>query len=408
MKLRGVAPNVWVFGCVSFLTDVSSDMIYPLLPAFLTVTLGAGAGFVGLVEGLAESTAAFFTLASGVWADRSKDRGRLVLLGYSLSSLSRPLVSLAQTPWVVLFIRFTDRVGKGIRTSPRDALIADSTDDRHRGRAYGLHRSMDHAGAVVGPLVATLLLATCVKDLRVLFACAAVPGLLAVALILWKVREVPAERRVLSVRRSVRPRLPSGRLRAYLLILLVFILSCSSDAFLLLRAADLGVPAYLLPAVWMLFNLVKAATTLPLGILSDRIGRRRVILYGWTVYIAVYVGFALADQAWQAWALFAAYGLFYGFTEGSERAVLADTAPPEERGEAFGWYYFVVGLGSLPASLLFGAVWQSAGAPAAFLLSAAISSVAAVAMAVFMRIAPSTRAATVLSAGPSLLGPERK
>lgn len=408
MKIKGVAPNVVVFGLVSFLTDVSSDMIYPLLPIFITGTLGAGAGFVGLIEGLAESTAAFFTLLSGVWADRAKNRGRLVLFGYSLSSLVRPLVALAQSSWVVLFIRFADRVGKGVRTSPRDALIADSTDSAYRGRAYGLHRSMDHAGAVVGPLVATALLATCVKDLRVLFALAAIPGLMAVALIIWKVREVPVSQRALAPAGRRPLRLPQGRLRAYLAILFVFILSCSSDAFLLMRASELGVPALLLPALWMLFNVIKALTTLPLGILSDRIGRRRVILYGWTVYIAVYVGFALADSAWQAWMLFMAYGLFYGFTEGSERAILADTARPDERGEAFGWYYFIVGLGSLPASLLFGAVWQAAGAQAAFLLSAAISSVAAIAMAVFVRLAPSARATAALSAGPSLLGPERK
>lgn len=397
-----------VFGLVSFLTDVSSDMIYPLLPFFLTTTLGASAGFVGLIEGLAESSAAFFTLLSGAWADRAKNRGRLVLWGYSLSSFSRPLVALAQSSWAVLLIRFTDRIGKGIRTSPRDALIADSTDSANRGRAYGLHRSMDHAGAVVGPLAAAALLATVVKDLRLLFALAAIPGFLAVALIVWKVREVPASRRALAPAGRKPLRLPQGRLRVYLVILFVFILSCSSDAFLLMRANELGVPAFLLPALWMFFNVVKAMTTLPLGILSDRIGRRRVILYGWTVYIAVYVGFALADSAWQAWILFMAYGLFYGFTEGSERAILADTARPDERGEAFGWYYFIVGLGSLPASLLFGSVWQRAGAPAAFLLSAAISSVAAAAMAVFVRLAPSARATAALSAGPSLLGPERK
>ena len=393
MRLKGIPGNVFVFGLVSFLTDVSSDMIYPLLPVFLVQTLGAGQGFVGLVEGFAESTAALLTLVSGMLADRSRDRSRIVLFGYTLSSFARPFMAAAQGPWTVFFVRFFDRVGKGIRTSPRDALIADSVAPEARGKAFGLQRSMDHAGAVTGPLVASLLLATLVSDLRTLFWLAAIPGALAVLLIVWKVREVLPKDRTLGAGPRFRLRTPRGRLRIYLVILLLFILSCSSDAFLLLRARELGVSAVLLPILWMLFNLVKSATALPLGALSDRLGRRRVILSGWLIYTAVYVGFAFATNPAHAWLLFTCYGLFYGLTEGTERAFLADLAGPHEKGQTFGWYYLVIGLGALPASLLFGWVWQAAGSRTAFLLSAAISAVASLAMLLFLLSHPPRRAA---------------
>lgn len=389
--LKGIPQHVVVLGVVSLLTDVSSDMVYPLLPIFLTQYLGATQGFVGLVEGVAESTAAFFTLASGLMADRAKDRSKFVLAGYGLSSFSKIFIAFAANPWVVFFVRFSDRIGKGIRTSPRDALIADSVEPQHRGKAFGLQRSMDHTGAVLGPLIATLLLLWFVKDLRRIFFIAAWPGILAVLLILWKVKEVrPMEGAPPAKKFSLK--LPkNSRLRAYLLILFVFILSCSSDAFLLLRAGQLGVGAAFLPVIWMAFNAVKALTTLPLGMLSDKVGRRRVILAGWLVYALVYIGFAFANQQWHAWALFAAYGLFYGFTEGSERAILAEYSQEGERGEAYGWYYMIIGIGSLPASLLFGTVWQAAGSHAAFLMSAAVSTTAALMLAVFLVLAPSSR-----------------
>lgn len=390
IRLKGIPANVVVLGLVSFLTDVSGDMIYPLLPIFLTQTLGAAQSFVGLVEGFAESTAAFFTLVSGFWADRTKDRSRLVLGGYSLSSLSRPLVALAQSPWVVFFVRFSDRLGKGIRTSPRDALIADSIDETVRGKAYGLQRSLDHAGAVVGPVTASLLLFYCTKNLRTIFWVAAVPGLLAVLLIGWKVREVrPALPRALA--KPFRLTFPqSKKLKVYLAILFLFILSCSSDAFLLLRAKELGIAAALLPILWMVLNMVKALTTLPFGILSDKHGRRRVILAGWLIYTLVYAGFALASKPWHAWALFMLYGFFYGLTEGTEAALLVDYANPNERGQAFGWYYFVIGLGSLPASLLFGFIWQIGGSKTAFLASAAVSAVSALSLFIFLKLVPSS------------------
>lgn len=383
-RLKGVSSNVFIFGLVSLLTDVSSDMIYPLLPVFLVQTLGASQGFVGLVEGIAESTAAFFTLFSGKVADRTRDRSRLIFFGYSLSSLSRPLIALAQNPMTVLFVRFFDRIGKGIRTSPRDALIADSVQSGSRGAAYGLHRSMDHIGAVLGPLIASILLATVVKEVRTIFWLATIPALLSVLLIIWKVREVLPKDRLLSSSKGLRFSAPDTRLRYYLVILFIFILSCSSDAFLLLRARELGVDVVLLPLIWMIFNLVKAFTTLPGGILADKIGKRRTILLGWIIYILVYAGFAFAKTPAHAWILFASYGLFYGLTEGSERAFLADLAPERDKGLAFGWFYLITGLAALPASLLFGWIWQVAGSPAAFLVSASISSVATFLMVFFI------------------------
>jgi len=391
LNFKGIPPQVFILGLVSFLTDFSSDMVYPLLPVFLIQYLGAGQGFVGLIEGFAESTAAFFTLVSGFLADRARDRSKLVLGGYSLSSLARPLIALAWHPWAVFCIRFMDRVGKGIRTSPRDALIADQVEPSVRGKAYGLHRSMDHAGAIVGPLAATLILAYGTKDLRHLFLLAGIPGALAVLLILWKVREVlPVERPLKTVQRQPL-RVPKGKLRTYLIIVFLFVLSCSSDAFLLLRVSQLGVSKVQLPLIWMVFNMVKMSATMPLGALSDKLGRRHVILFGWIVYTLVYLGFGMANAPWHAWVLFISYGLFYGFTEGSERALLADYAPQGERGQAFGWYYFLIGLGSLPASLLFGWIWQIYGSGRAFFISAGISACAAFALFVFLSVVPTVK-----------------
>jgi MFS family permease len=376
--LRGIGGNVLVLGLVSLLTDISSEMIYPLLPLFLTVTLGAGPAFLGLLEGAAETTAALLKLAAGLASDRLPRRKPLVLAGYTLSSLARPLIALATAPWAVLAIRLADRVGKGIRTAPRDALIADSVPADRRGTAFGFHRAMDHAGALVGPLVATMLLAWFTSDLRVVFWAAAVPGVLAVLIIVTSVREVarrqPSDGRFLGD-------IPAGRLRNYLLIIFLFTLGNSSDAFLLLRAGSLGVPAGRLPLLWAFFHVSKMLTAVPFGALSDRTGRRRVIIAGWLVYAAAYLGFARATSEWQIWLLFAVYGLFYGLTEGAEKAFLADMVEPARRGSAFGWYNCAVGIGALPASLLFGLVWQQLSPQAAFITGAGLACLAALLLA---------------------------
>jgi MFS family permease len=380
---KGISGNVLILGLVSFFTDVSSEMIYPLLPLFLTTVLGGGPAFLGLIEGVAESTASFLKLGSGIVSDRVRRRKKLVLAGYTISSIARPLTALAASPLAVLFIRFADRVGKGIRTSPRDALIADSTDPAVRGKAYGFHRSMDHAGAIVGPLIATLLLAWFVSDLRTVFWLAAIPGGAAVLLIVLKVREVETAR-IQGEHRFLRV-LPTGRLRTYLLVLFIFTLGNSSDAFLLLRAGELGVTPVRIPLLWTFFHVVKMLSTMPFGALSDRLGRRWVIVSGWGVYALAYTGFAFARTELHVWLLFAFYGLFYGLTEGGEKAMLTDIADPAERGTAFGWYNFAVGIGALPASLFFGFIWQRSGPPAAFGFGALLAFLAAVLLVSLVR-----------------------
>jgi MFS family permease len=375
MLFKGITGNVLILGLVSFLTDLSSEMIYPLLPVFLTTVLGAGPAFLGVIEGVAESTASLLKLVSGIVSDRVRDRKRLVLSGYGISSLARPLIAATTGPLGVLVVRFADRVGKGIRTSPRDALIADSVDPAVRGKAYGFHRSMDHAGAIVGPLIATALLATVVTDLRTVFWLSAIPGVLSVLLIIFKLKEVGARR---GMGNGGFLRLfPRGRLGSYILILFLFTLGNSSDAFLLLQAGRLGVSPVMIPLLWAYFHVVKMLFNMPFGALSDRIGRRVMIVSGWGIYALTYLGFAFATSQAHVWLLFTLYGLFYGLTEGTEKAFLADMAPANERGSAFGWYNFSIGIGALPASIIFGLVWQKAGPAAAFGFGAGLALLAA-------------------------------
>lgn len=370
---RALTRTVVTFGLVSLLTDLSSEMIYPLLPLFLTTTLGAGPMALGAIEGIAEATAALLKLASGAWSDRLRNRARLVLAGYTLSSLARPFIAMATAPAHVLLVRFADRVGKGVRTTPRDAMLADAVDPSLRGAAYGFQRSMDHVGAILGPLAASALLALWTSDLRAVFWCASVPGIAAVLLILFRVREAPGRVPAPPAPGRLLAPVPPGPLRRYLIVLGLFTLGNSADAFLLLRASQLGVPPAGLPLLWMALHLVKAASTMPLGALSDRVGRRRLIAFGWTICGLTYAGFAAAHAPWHVWGLVAVYGLFFGLTEGAERALMADLAPAGARGGVFGWYYGIVGLGALPASLLFGVLWQAGGAQAAFLFGAGMA-----------------------------------
>lgn len=375
--------NVLWLSVASFLNDAASEMIYPLLPLFLTATLGAGAAFVGLIEGAAESASSLLKLASGWLADRTGRRKPLTLVGYGTAAVTRPLIALVSLPWQVLAIRLLDRVGKGLRTAPRDALLAESVPEAHRGAAFGLHRAADHSGAVAGPLLASGLLLALDGDLRTVFGLALVPGLLTVAAVAWKVRETaPAAPAAGAARPPSAPAVPRLRelgpvLPRYLAVLVLFTLGNASDAFLLLRAGQAGVPVALIPLLWGALHVSKAAFSVWGGRWSDRVGARRAIVAGWMVYAAVYAGFAVVSAAWQVWALFLVYGLFFGLTEGPEKALVAGLAPAGLRGSGFGAYHAAIGLAALPASVAFGVVWQAFGAPAAFGMGAVIALAAA-------------------------------
>lgn len=373
--------TVLALALVSLLTDVSSEMIYPLLPVFLRDVLGASAFAVGTIEGAAESLASLLKLASGWWSDRLRRRKPLVIAGYGLASVARPLIGLAGSVWQVAALRLTDRTGKGLRTAPRDALIADSVAPEIRGRAFGFHRASDHLGAVVGPLLAVLLLRELGVGMQTVFLLAAIPAALAMVVLVVGVVEEPRPTATGgSEPWSFRRGIPHGVMRPYLLIVLVFTLGNSTDAFLLLRATDLGVPVGMLPLLWALLHVVKSASSAPSGAWSDRLGRRPLIVGGWLVYALVYWLLGRATSPWHVWALFAVYGVYFGLTEGVEKALVADLARPDERGAAFGWYHLVVSLGALPASALFGAIWELKGATAAFDFGAALAALAGVAL----------------------------
>jgi MFS family permease len=368
--------NVVALGLVSLLTDFSSEMIYPLLPVFLTAALGAGPAALGLIEGVAETTASLLKLFSGAWSDRTGRKKPLVLAGYGLSTLARPLVGFASGWGHVLAVRFCDRIGKGVRTSPRDALVAAYVSSAQRGKAFGLQRSMDHLGAVLGPLAAFLLLAGGVP-LRSVFFLSVVPGLAAVAVLSLLVRDAPATVAPLHVGGVLRRDGLSPGFRRYLFLVGLFTLGNASDAFLILRAVDAGVPTRYVPLLWGAFHVVKSSFSVPAGAISDRIPRKWVVAAGWCVYAACYAGFSAVRGTAATVAVFLLYGLYAAACEGAERAMVADFVPADRRGTAFGWFHLVTGICALPASVLFGLLWNAYGAPAAFGVSAGLALAAA-------------------------------
>lgn len=381
---KDITGNVRVFGMGSFLNDASSEMIYPLLPIFL-MTLGASVSFVGIVEGLAESTAAIGKLISGWYSDRIKARKGLAVSGYVLSGLTRPLIALAAAPWHVLAARFTDRIGKGVRTSPRDALIAASVDPKIKAKAFGFHRAMDHAGSILGSALAMLILYVSPENYRLVFGLAIIPSVLCV-FVLWKwAKDIPPDPVEAA---EGRPRLSwrslDKRLRAFVIIMFIFTLGNSSDAFLLIRAKDLDVAVYHLPLIWIVLHLVKTITSIPGGDLADKYGRRKVIIAGWIVYALIYAGFAFAGVEWHAWALFGLYGVYFGLAEGAEKALVSDLTPSHLCGTAFGFFHLAVGFASLPASIMFGFIWDAVGVEAAFGVGAGLALVASIGLAFFV------------------------
>ena len=363
--------NVVVLGIVSLLADVSSDMVVPLLPAFI-VTLGGGAAFIGLIEGVAEAASALLKYASGGWADRARRLLPLAAVGYALAVAARPFLAIARVPWHVLAVRSIDRVGKGIRTSPRDKLLAASAPRERLAEAFSFHRGMDHAGAAIGPLLAAALLGIWPGQIRRVFLLAAVPGAAAL-LALFIVRETPR-----ATGAAAPPPVRRGPVPLRLLLAIgVFTLGNSTDALLLLRAASLGVPTAQLPLLWAALHLVRAVCSWPLGRAADRLGRQRTLAAGWLWYALCYAGFARARAPLAIWALFAAYGLVAALTEGTERALIADAVEPGARGRALGLYNLVTGAGLLAASVLAGQLWELISPAAALLTGAALAAIAA-------------------------------
>jgi MFS family permease len=381
--------NVLALSAVSLLNDTSSEIIYPLLPAFLALTLGASPFAIGLIEGFSESIASLLKLASGYLSDRFGTRKLPVFLGYSLAAITRPFLAFVATWQQVLVVRMTDRVGKGIRGAPRDALIAGSVPQEERGMAFGFNRAADHLGAVVGPAVGFLLLywiATdasnpTAREFQHVFLYASLPVILGLGVIVFFVREekrpVPAATNG-TLKFSLREF--DGNFKRFLVIISIFTLSNSTDAFLLLRAEQAGVVPAFLPLLWMVLHLSKVVSSLIFGHASDLIGRKKLIVAGWAIYALVYVGFAFVSSAWQAWALFIVYGTYFGLSEGVEKAMVADMVEEEKRGTAYGFYNLAFGITVFPASLLFGWIWNEYGSDKAFLISSGISVLAAAAL----------------------------
>jgi MFS family permease len=414
---------VWLLGWVSFFTDTASEIVYPLLPIFLTRVLGASAMSLGVIEGIAEAANSVLKIWSGRFADKTGAPKRLVLAGYGLSSAVRPLIAIT-TGWMqVLCVRFVDRLGKGIRGAPRDAMLAGFAGASNRGLVYGFHRAMDHAGAVLGPLIASLFLYLYPGEYRTLFALTIVPGVI-VMIVLAMVPEAkttlndqlptpnpdaskqlggkPSNQRIRSEFHPDVSKTPLGvgswklgigswklgvgswwlgvdaNLWRAVFVILIFSLGNASDAFLLLRLSDLGVATFWIPLLWSALHVVKSTSSVAGGQLSDRLGRRHVIALGWMLYAAVYAAFAVFNSTAIVISVFLIYGLYFGLTEGVEKAWVADLAATEVRGTAFGVYNAVLGLGSLAASLLFGAIWTRVSPPAAFFTGAGLAALATI------------------------------
>jgi MFS family permease len=422
-RLGRLPRNVVAIGLVSLLNDASSEIIYPMLPAFLAIALGASPAAIGIVEGVAESVSSLLKLFSGYFSDRTGRRKGLVVFGYGLASVVRPLLAFATSWYQVLAVRFTDRVGKGLRSAPRDAMIADAATPAERGLAFGFHRAMDHAGAVLGPLIGLAALrmvasnpkTPTANDYTTIFLFASAPALLAMLVLIFAVREThrravaqKSEGEKLEGEKSeavdaelapaagapaapvAKPRLTlrgfDSNFKRFLFVVALFTLSNSTDAFLIRRAQMSGVSIGEGTLVlWSALHLSKVISSVFGGDLSDRVGRKTLIVSGWLLYAAVYFGFAYVSTAGGAWGLFLIYGVYFGLAEGAEKALVADLVRPEQRGTAYGLYNLAFGVTVLPASLLMGALWDLKGPATAFVVSALIGSTAALLLAVTVR-----------------------
>lgn len=379
--------TVLILSCASLLNDIASEMAYPLLPTFLLLVLHGNEAHLGLIEGVGESTASLLKLWSGGRSDRAQGRKRFLMAGYGLDVLARALFGMAQSPWQLFGLRAADRVGKGVRTTPRDALIAEVTDETNRGRAFGFHRAMDHLGAVIGPLLASAFLLLWPDQLRGLFFWGILPGLGVLLVIGIGIRDSRAPVPLVPAPQAWSWKPPGDRFRLYLSALAIFSLGNSSDAFLLWRSRELGVSDTWLPIMWAAFHVIKSVGNFYAGRASDRVGARRMILAGWLVYAVIYLLFIIASSAWHAWALFLGYGLFYALTEPAEKSLVVQLVGAEGKGLAFGWFHLVTGMAALPASLMFGVLYKQFGPAAAFGTGAVLAGFATI----FLVMATQTR-----------------
>jgi len=378
-----VSKNVFVLGLVSFFNDVASEMIYPIVPIFLTGILGAPVAIVGLIEGIAESTASILKVVSGWLSDKWRKRKPFVLVGYSFSAISKILLSLAYAWPFVLIARFIDRFGKGTRTSARDALIAESSENSVRGKSFGFHRALDTLGAVVGPLIALLAIHFLDNKFRLIFFLAFIPASIGILLLLFFVKEkkkeanscLPAGTTPYVFRFNWRNLDPSFKI--FLLISFIFALGNSSDAFLILRAQNLGLSLILVVLTYVLFNFTYAIFSMPAGIISDRIGPKKVILTGFFLFSVVYLFFGLAHSSLLLWLLFPVYGIYMALTEGVGKAYISNFVPQEKTGTTFGVYQTTVGLCTFFASLIAGLLWTYIGVSAPFIFGSIMAVISA-------------------------------
>lgn len=369
-KIFGLNKNITAAGLVSFFMDVSSEMIYPLVPLFLANILGVNKSVIGLIEGIAESTASLLKVFSGWYSDRIGSRKWLMVAGYGISALSRPIVAVASAWQQVLAFRFVDRLGKGIRTAPRDAIIAESADKGSLGKAFGFHRSMDTMGAVVGPALAFGLLAWFANDFRLVFWLSMIPAAIAVLLIIFFITETARRKPSDAAPPKLTLKHFDWRFKFFVAIATLFAIGNSSDVFLILRAEQVGVPAAVIPILYLVFTLVYSLSAMPAGIAADRFGKKRFILIGFMLFAAVYFGFAALASTISVWFLFAFYGLFMGVTEGVQKAFLATIIPAEFKATAFGIYNMCIGIALLPASLIAGLLWDNISPAAPFYFGA--------------------------------------
>ncbi len=396
-EIWGLHPNIFFLGLVSLLTDVSSEMIFTLVPLFIANVLGGGAITIGLVGGLSESVDAIFRIFSGRISDYFKKRKLLAVLGYGVSTLAKPFMYFVSAWGGVLAVRFADRVGKGVRSSPRDALIADSLGKGERGKGFGIHRALDTSGAVIGLALAAVIIYVMqgggielnLKTYQWLVIVGIVPAVLSVIILLALVHEKKGESAEQS---AAGVKAASGtitkfdsRFIIFLVVMAVFTLGNSSDFFVVLRAQNLGTSVLGITLMLVLFNVTYAGISIPAGMLSDKLGRRRVITIGWLIYALVYLGFALSTAVWQVWLLFACYGIYYGIVEGVAKAFVADLVPADKRGTAYGFYHGVVGLSLLPASVLAGWLWSDVNPSAPFYLGAGLAFLAMLGLMVLVR-----------------------